>query len=92
MIRLDVALTLNPNLILSIWPDDDEGIGYLKDSGDIHLLSSQAKRILETLVEKPLTAAQIYEEMDDSIGRKTDQTFNNCIPHLINLGLICQST
>lgn len=78
-------------LTLSVWPDEDEAIVYLAQSGDMHWLSGAARLVLESLAcGRGLTEQQIYHTLSQSMECDKDDVAEHCIPYLHSLGLICQ--
>ena len=78
-------------LTLSVWPDEDEAIVYLRESGDMHWLSGTARLILESLATGlVLTERQIHSAITEFMECDKDDVAEHCIPYLCSLGLICQ--
>lgn len=80
-------------LTLSTWPDEDEAIAYLSDSGDMHWLSGPARLVIEFLCDRHgLTELQIHHTLTQFLECDKDDVAEHYIPYLCSLGLICQVT
>jgi PqqD family protein of HPr-rel-A system len=85
------AWAVVPGLSLSTWPDEDEAIVYLSETGDVHWLSGTARAVMECLQRQDsMSEAELYQSLSAVAAYDKHDLSEHCIPYLRSLGLICQ--
>jgi PqqD family protein of HPr-rel-A system len=71
--RQTVWQVVDPELVVRAWPDESECVAFSPLSGDVHLLSQPARRLLRYVASGPLSFDALVDQLARDAGRTQDE-------------------
>lgn len=86
----DVKWSCSDQLELVDWGEED-AVAYLKDSGDVHIVSGVVKTILQALHRQPMTMSSLKQYFSsETFGDIESSYLNRQFTQLGSMGLVIE--
>lgn len=88
----DISWRCSSQLELIDWGEED-AVAYLKDSGDVHIVSGVVKAILQALHRQPMTLPFLKQYFSsEAFGSVDSNYFDRQFTQLDSMGLVIESS